>query len=78
MLSQYQLVTAAQRTQVFHNCENLVDLVACEFDEMPERGGEEKELQLELELVHPLRDKPYRVAAWQRSILTVIMINLNH
>lgn len=39
MLSQYQLVTAAQRTQVFHNCENLVDLVACEFDEMPERGG---------------------------------------
>lgn len=47
-----------------------------------QRGGEgkgrEKELQLELELVHPLRDKPYRVAAWQRSILTVIMINLNH
>lgn len=40
--------------------------------------GEAKELQLELELVHPLRDKPYRAAAWQRSILTVIMINLNH
>lgn len=58
--------------------------MACEFDEMPERGsargekGEEQELQLELELVHPLRDKPYRAAAWQRSILTVIMINLNH
>lgn len=44
-----------------------------------QKGEEqEKELQLELELVHPLRDKPYRAAAWQRSILTVIMINLNH
>lgn len=24
--------------------------------------GQEKELQLELELVHPLRDKPYRAS----------------
>lgn len=29
---------------------------------MREDKGEEKELQLELELVHPLRDKPYRAS----------------